>query len=378
MNLFVTQFRYALKTVWMDKRPIIFRFGVFILMTFILGSAFNSSFSKKDIAAVEIGYVSADQGKGATEYFRQLVAIPEFNGIAHFRTVDSFAAGQKLVEDGDLGALLYVDKNFSTAMAAKDGHATVGVYLKKYSGINYPIIRSVVDSYNSGANAVWAIREMGGTVPATAAGGKAVSLNEVSSGRDMTGFSYYAVGMLLFLLLHGAEYGSFGGMSEDFLGAVGRRARLTLLKPWQQYLGKILAFSLVTFAQGAIYVATTAAFFHVHWGQHIGLTLTAIFVFGAMAIALGTAAMTLTREEKKTKAILQVCMLGFTFLAGGFVVTSFGLAERFSPSYYAREALFTLMFGEGTQAAVRNIGIITAIAAGFAVLSMVASRRKLA
>ena len=103
-----------------------------------------------------------------------------------------------------------------------------------------------------------------------------------------------------------------------------------------------------------------------------------IYVFGVLAIALGMTAMTLTRDEKKTKAIIQVALLGFTFLAGGFVVTSFGAAELASPSYYAREALFSLMFGENTQIALRNLGVISAIAAGLTLTSVIASRRKLA
>ena len=235
MYLFWTQFVYALKTVLMDIKPIVFRFGVFILMTFILGSAFNSAFSKDDLDPVKVGYVCADDGAVGEEYFARLTAIPEFEDVAEFTEVDTFAEGQQLVEDEELGALLYVDEQFSADVAATDGHGTVGVYLKKYSGINFPIISSIVDSYNSGANVAWAIQSMDriSSPPQVATNDSAIQVEEVTAAREMTGFTYYAVGMLLFMLLYGAEFGSFGGMHQDFLGAVGRRAQLTLVKPWQ-------------------------------------------------------------------------------------------------------------------------------------------------
>jgi putative permease len=382
MYLLLTQFLYSLKSVWMDKKPILFRLGVFVLMTFILGSAFNSSFSKNDIDPVKIGYYSQDVGDGGQEYFTQLTSIQGFEGIATFTKLESFEAGQQKVEDGELGAMLYIGKDFSDNLAADNGRGTVEVYMKKYSGINYPVVSSVVDSFNSGANTAWAVKSIGTAGGDTSSGSvgtsQGVELHDVTSSRNLTGFSYYAVGMLLFLLLYGTEYGSFGGMHEDFLGVVGKRTRLTLVKPWQQYLGKLLAFSLVPFTQGAIYIGVTSQFFGVDWGQNLPLTLAFVYIFGVLAIALGMTVMTMTRSERKTKGLLQVAILGSTFLAGGFVVAKFGPLELISPSYYAREGLFGLMFGETTRNAINYLGVLGAITVVLAALSMVSARRRLA
>ena len=89
--------------------------------------------------------------------------------------------------------MLYIGKDFSDNLAADNGRGTVEVYMKKYSGINYPVVSSVVDSFNSGANTAWAIKSIGTAGGDTSSGSvgtsQGVELHDVTSSRNLTGFS---------------------------------------------------------------------------------------------------------------------------------------------------------------------------------------------
>lgn len=378
MRAFTTHFRYALMKAWAEKRTPLLRLGLFVGITFILSTAFSSSFEKPDFDKVAVGYVSDDLGQGGDEYFQRLRGTTAFAEVATFEAVDSFEDGRRKVADGELGALLYAAADYSDGLAG-DGHAVVRVYNEKYSGVGYIVVRAVVDGFNYGANTEWAVRSLGGSLPS---GGGAlakdsIAVETVDQGRKMTSLTYYAVGMLLFLLLFGSEFGSFG-VSEEYLGTLAARTRLAPQHTWQMFAGKLSAFSLVTFAQGGLYMLITGLLLGVDWGANLALTLGVVFTFGVFAIALGMMIMLLTRDMKKTTTLIQVSLIGFTLLGGGFVAVGFGAAGKVSPNTYARDALFGAVFGDDLGLARHNIGILWAVTLVLGVVGVLAAKRRTA
>ncbi|MEV0648303.1 ABC transporter permease [Phytomonospora sp. NPDC050363] len=377
MRNLVTHFRMALLKAWADKRSLLVRLAMFLGITFILGTAFSSQFQQEDFDKVEIGYLSEDAGAAGAQYFQQLSSTPAFAEVATFEAVDSFDDGRQKVADGELGALLHVTGDYSQGLESAGGHATVHVYSEKYSGINYIVVRAVVDGFNYGANAAWAVDALGESMRAEALTASSIEVETVSETREMTALSYYAVGMLLFLLLYGAEFGSFG-VSEEYMGAMASRTRLAPQRTWQLFVGKLAAFSLVTLAQGGLYMLITGLLMGVNWGGAIPLLLLVAFSFGVFAIALGMMFMLVTKDMKKTTGLIQMCLIGFTLLGGGFVATGFGGAELISPNLYARDALFGAMFGDRLGVTWNNIGILWALTLVVGVVGVLSSRRKTA
>lgn len=377
MRALTTHFRYALLKAWAEKRTPMLRLGLFVGITFILSTAFSSSFEKPDFDKVDVGYVSADVGKGGAEYFKRLAANEDFANVASFEAVDSFADGRRKVENGEIGALLYAPEDYTGGLTAADGHATVEVYSKKYSGIDYIVVRAVVDGFNYGANTEWAVKKLGRSLPKDggALAEESLAVRTVSEARKMSSLTYYAVGMLLFLLLFGAEFGSFG-ISEEYLGALASRTRLAPQHTWQMFAGKLSAFSLVTFVQGGLYMLITGLLLGVKWGANLGPVLAVVFTFGAFAIALGMMIMLLTRDMKKTTTLIQVGLIGFTLLGGGFIATGFGAAGMASPNTYARDALFGAIFGDDLGLTGRNTGILWALTLALGVVGVLAARRR--
>lgn len=379
MQTIATHFRYALLEAWAERRTSLVRLLQFIGIAFILGFAFNSAFQAPNFEKVTIGYVSEDLGEGGDTYFAQLNENEAFTDIASFREVDNFDDGQEQVQAGDLGALLFVEEDFSDRLAESEDQAPVQVFSMEYSGINYIVVRAVVDGFNSGANAAWSIQAMGEQLPADskALSSSAIQEESLDNLRQVNGMTYYAVGMLLFLLLFGTEFGSFG-ISKEYLGTMQARTHLAPQRTWQLVVGKLSAYSLAVLLQGVIFMAVTGLVLGVDWLHDLPMILLIVYVFGIFAIALGMAIMMITRDMKKTTTIIQVAVLGFTFLGGGFIATDFFGAEFFSPNYYAREALFGVLYGDGVALAVQYVGILAALSVVLVGISAFASRRKVA
>lgn len=379
MQTISTHFHYALLEAWAERRTSIIRLLQFIGITFILGFAFNSAFQTPDFDKVEIGYVSADLGPGGQEYLDELTGTDGFDELATFTEVDNFEDGRKLVQSGEIGALIHLGDDFTETLEDTDATTDVSVYSMEYSGFNYIVVQAIVDGFNNGANATWAIQSIGEHLPAdsTALTDSAIDETSVSDIREMTGMTYYAVGMLLFLVLFGAEFGSFG-ISKEFLGTMHSRTYLAPQRTWHLVVGKLSAYSLVVMLQAIIFMIVTGIVLQVDWFVNLPLILLTVYVFGALSIALGMAVMMITRDMKKTTTIIQALVIGFTFLGGGFIATDFYGSEMISPNYYAREALFGALFDDAVSLSYNYVGILVGITMLLIIVSAIASRRRVA
>lgn len=375
MNTLITHFIYALRKAWANKRVNVLRLGQFFIATLILSFAFGSAFELSDFDEIDIAYAAEDDAESTREYFDALSENDSFDGLVAFHEVEDFDEGRAKVQEEDYGAFIYAKKEFGEQIDDEDAQATLEVYSELYSGINYIVVSSVVDGFNNGANALWAARSLDQQLAADALSEESINQETVEQDRKMTALIYYAVGMLLFMMLFGTEYGSFG-ISEEYLGTMQMRSRLAPQKQWQMIIGKLSAYSLVQLLMAAIFMVATTLALGMDWGSNIGLVLLVVYSFGVMAIALGMAFMAITRDMDRTTVLIQVSVIGFTLLAGGFIATEFGGLEFISPNLYAREALFDAIFGDNIDGVWKNLGILWAITAVLVVVSSIASARK--
>jgi len=176
-------------------------------------------------------------------------------------------------------------------------------------------------------------------------------------------------------LLRGQEYGA-SGMGEDYLGTMGDRLKLSPIKPFEQYLGKTIGLSLVTFLQGMVIILFTKYVYDVDWGDHFAVIVLVVFVFSVLTTTLGGMLTILTQDSVKADSIANIVTLGSTFLIGGFVIVDFGAFAAIAPSYYAKSAIFNVVYNDQLGSAFMNIGQMLAITMLFAVISILVSRRK--
>lgn len=130
-----------------------------------------------------------------------------------------------------------------------------------------------------------------------------------SSSQATTAMGYYSIAMILMLLLYGQEYGIFMA-SEDYLGTLGKRIRLSAVKPYVQYIGKGLGLSLVTFFQGVILLLLTKYVYGVDWGNHIIVVLLTLFILSILVTLLGMMLVIITRSIQKAQSLSNFITLG--------------------------------------------------------------------
>jgi ABC-2 type transport system permease protein len=375
MNI-INQIFYTAKRIIVDIKPVLTRLITFIVIILILGSAFSEAFNVSDLDTVKIVYYSDDSGKYGEGFIRALTDVESVKSLVKFEEVFSFEEAKLLVNNDDAEAFIYIPKIFSEQSIEEDKSKVVEVYRKKYSGVSALIVQNVVDSYINGINTAGVIFRMTGTLDGfELSTDRSLQTEPLTKSESPTAMGYYAVGMLLMLLLSGAEYGRVY-IGEDYLGILGDRMKLSPIKPFEQYLGKIIGLSFVSFLQGLAIILFTQYAYQVDWGNNFSLILLIVFVFSLLTTTFGAMLSIVTKDVTKAGSIVSVAIIVFTFLAGGFVVMDFGNIQKLSPSYYAKTAIFNAVYNGDIKVTYQSIVIMCAITLALAFISIAAVRRK--
>ncbi|KOP78303.1 hypothetical protein AMS59_10510 [Lysinibacillus sp. FJAT-14745] len=375
MNI-LTQIFYSGKRILMDPKPIFVRLLSFMVIILILGTAFKNQFSVTSLDKVKVAYSNADSGQLGELFIKSMIGSEEIKSLAEFEQVHSLDEGREILNNEEAVAFIFIPDGFSKQGESEGTSKTIEVYLAKSSGVDTTIVRNVVDSLVNGMNTAGVVATMSGNLQMEQANSD-TSLEEVplTNSKSATAIGYYSIAMLLMFLLRGQEYGA-SGMGEDYLGTVGDRLKLSPIKPFEQYLGKTIGLSLVTFLQGMVIILFTKYVYDVDWGNHFAVIVLVVFVFSLLSTTLGGMLTILTQDSVKADAIANIVTLGSTFLIGGFVIVDFGAFAAIAPSYYAKSAIFNVVYNDQLGPAFVNIGQMLAITMLFAVTSILVSRRK--
>ena len=373
---FLNQLYYAAKRVMMDGKALVVRLFSFLFMIGLLGVVFNSSFQVSSIDSIEVVYYSEDSGEAGKQFLDTFLEVDSIKSMANFKKVKSFEKGRNAVNNEEAGAFIYIPENFSEKFEDEDEKAGVEVYCQKYSGINKTVIQCVMDSYVNAMNTVYVVMNMEGQlIEYDVDLDNNIENVPISKERQMSSFQYYAIAMILLLILYGAEYGCWG-MSEDVIGVLGEKIRTSPLKAFDQYIGKLLGFSLATFLEALIVIGVTIVAFNVSWGSHPFLLLFILFTFSLLGNILGMMFITIFRDMKKAGPLVFITAFLFTFISGGFIAADFGGLERFSPSYYAKTAILNLLYEGSMSITFINLAVLWSIIIALSGISIFVARRK--
>lgn len=357
------QIRYAIKRVLVDVQPFIAKLVSTLLVTALLGLAFSSSMEPKMINKSIILY-SIDEQDG----YEQIV-----NSLAKSGKVKEFASFEKA--DSQEKALQEVEKNRAFAYIHVKADGTFQIYCKSYYGLignNTKLIMKNIEQTLGNLGYCYAEGDVEGYAESVDA---SVSVKDVKDPKTSTAMQYYSIAMLLMLILYGNEYGAIF-VGEDYMGALGDRLKLSPIKAWQQYFGKIIGLSIVVVIESTIMILFTKFVYHVYWGNDFPMLYYIIITNALLVTTMGAMFIILTKDFVKADTISTICIIGFTFLAGGFFIADFGIFKYLSPSYYARVAINTVIFGGDYRNIHINVGIMWAITFACAAISIFAARRK--
>lgn len=376
MNI-LNQIYYTVKRIFMESKAVVVKLLSFIVLILILGSAFSNAFEVSSLDKVTILCYNGDKGESGKSFIDSLMEVDSIKDIVDFKEVTDFKEAEKMIDKEEAEALVCIPEQFSEQVVNEEEKNIIEVYRRKYSGISSTVVENVVESYVNGLNCASVVFKMQGNLEGfnfTAESG----LEEqplTASGKVPTSMGYYALSMLLMMMLYGAEYGC-SGTAEESIGVLGDRIKLSPMKTYQQYIGKIAGLSLVTFIQAIIIILFTKVVYDVDWGSNIPLLLAIIFSFSVVTTTMGAMLCIFTRDESKAQSIITVLVIVFTFLAGGFVYADFTGIEQISLSYYAKSAILNMVYAGDLSVVYRNIGIMWAVTVVFIIISVIIAERK--
>lgn len=372
----LNQVYYTAKRFIMDIKPFLIMLFSYVIIIWILGSAFKNAFESSDFESVKVLYLNEDAGEQGEQFLSELTSMEDIKKFITFEEVDFYKQAEKLVKDGKAEALLYLPEEFSQQVANQDESSIVNVYRSRYSGFDATIVQSVVESYVSGLNAAGAIYKMKGSLDGFQFDiGAGMEKQPLSAGKTPSAMGYYAIAMVFMMMLMGANYGT-EAVSDEYHGVIGDRMRLSQLKPFAQYSGTILGTAMVQFVQAIIIILFTKFVYDVNWGDNYVLVVGIVLLFALMTSAFGGMLAMLAGERQKASTIVSTCVFVFTFLAGGFVAQDFGAGKYVSLNYYAQSAVTNVIYDGDMTVVARNIGIMCVLTIIFITVSVVKARRE--
>ncbi len=380
-NIFY-QMVHSLKCVFKDTKPLISKTLTIIIVILVLGSAFHDSFESSSLEPVRIGYLNEDEGEIGDIVLDNLMNAEDVREWMIPVEVSSFEEGQRLAGDSDvpederISAMIYIAKDFSEQYMNNADSVTVTIYCGKSSQVAATVIECVFDAFASTVNTNNILMEHFDTwLPEDFSVDSGVEAMPMESTKTPDAMSYYAVAMLLMFMIFGAQYGC-DGVAEDYLGVIGERIRTTPIRPYQQYIGKLLGMCVASTLQGLLIVLFTGLVYDANWGSNYLMLLAIIFSMACASTAIGALVCMLTKDAARGQSVVTLIVIACTFLAGGFVKMDMGAFKYLSPNFYAQTAIFNSVYGGDMSVAYAYIGILWGFTAAASVLAVLLSRRK--
>lgn len=368
---------YSLKRIIFDTKSLISKLATIIIVILILGSAFQDAFQPVSLEKVTMAYCNTDSGEMGKEILTMMIEQEDVKQWVDFVEVKTFEEGETMVEEEKAAAMIFIGKDFSSKSQNNERGTEIEVYRGKYSGMDATVVQCVTDSFINAVNTGGIVYDMTGSLENyefTLEGGLERQ-PLTSTGKVPNAMGYYAVAMLMMILIFGATYGC-DGVGEDYLGVLGERIKTSPVKPYQQYLGKILGLALASFVEGVFVVLFTKFVFDVDWGTNYLMVLAIIFTMSFVATAIGAMVCMLTKNVSKGDSICSIIVIASTFLAGGFVKMDMGTLKFLSPSYYAQTAMFNTIYEGDMNLVYKYIGVLWVIALAAGVIAVLVARRK--
>ncbi|ABR50285.1 ABC-2 type transporter [Alkaliphilus metalliredigens QYMF] len=362
-----------------------------IILIFILGTALSNHFTITDISPTKVAYFSQDAGAGS-RYFEMFMKSGEVNQIIDLQEVDSYDTGIAMIEKREMTAFVYIDEDYSHGVY-QGKQADIQVFSSVQGSFRTSIVQSVVDSYINGANTVQAkirlnngeemdlIHYLGDNEQMFFTKNENIeNISIDTAGSTPKAMDYYAVTMLVMILMYGAEYGS-GAIAEIKFQSKGSRLIAAPIRRYEIYIGSTLGVALTLFIQSVVLILFTKYVYHVNWGDNLYIILFTCLTLSIFATGLGIVGCLLSGSSKVASSVTNILVVIFTFVAGGYMPLDqqgglLGIMRGLSPNHYAQRAIFNTIYSGNMEQVKSSIGIMWLMILAVFTISIVKGRRK--
>lgn len=334
-----------------------------IILIFVLGNALEGYFSADNsVEIVPAAYVSDTEDSLLYEF----LSGGEMSGYISLACLNEDEARELLIA-GDIQAVVI----------ERGGEVEV---LQAYSQPRgSQIVLSAVEAYRE-SYAAAALRAGRGEDPAEYTQIE-VTVEAAALGlRKPDAMDYYGVTMLIMIMM----YSGLNGVmlfAKNMSGELGRRLSVSPARRAAVVMGSLTASTIVSFIQGSIVYLFSRFVFGVYWGESVLPVMLILLLVIVISQFLCITLLLLTGSEGATSGLAQVFIWSMAFCSGAMVPMDFGKAEavfQYIPNNLAQSAVFSLIYGGQAQSIAQPVMLLCAIAAGLALVTLLAGRRKLA
>lgn len=369
----LTIVKYRLLQSLRDIQSLISMILIPIFLILILGNALknNEDFTARTIDKVNLLYVNNSSSQGASA-FDNFINLDGLKDIINVEKTSDINEGKKLIENRKYDALIIYDESSVNKLEL------IG---SEYNQLGVSIVKGIVDSYASSANAMEALSKIQSknyTID------KNTNLQEESitvSGKKPSSTDYYSITMLVMIIMYGSIYANFA-IDKSYYGTIGYRFRATPLKLGEIFIGEAIGIIITIMVQVLILLLVSNLAFGVNFGSSLPIILLSAFSLSVLSTMLGIFAVMATKKGLIGLALLNVIVPIFTFLSGGFVKVNFsgvlGTISRLTPNYLASDAMFKSIYGGANKDIILSLLGLWIISALLFVGANIIGRREIA
>lgn len=364
---FLTIARYRILQYLRDKQSLIFMLLIPIILVLILGNALanNSDFSARKIDKVNVVYLN--NGKDATkDNFDNFIKSDYLKDIIIPTEINNYEEGTDLIAKRKYDAFIVYDESITGKLL---------VIGSDYNSLGVSIVKNIVASYSSIGNSFEALGKINASDYSLSKNSN-ISDNPIAvSGKKPSAVDYYAITMLVMILMYGSIYANFA-IDTDYYSVVGGRIKTSPINLWEVFLGEGLGVVFTLMWQVIVLLLVSRYVFNVNFGSSIPLILLTALSLSVMSTMLGIFACMVTKKGLVGLTLLNILVPILTFLGGGFVKINFtgilGTLSHLTPNYLAQNAIFKDIYGGSTTEVYLSIlgiwifSVLLFIAAKFA------------
>lgn len=351
-----------------------------IVLILILGNALKDVYTTKDIGKTAVCYVNNDSGNISAN-FNDFLNVKDIKDMLEVKKAGSYDEGVKLVNDGKVKALIYINKGYSDEI--KNGNkGKIEIYTSKNNSVSLAVVQNIIDSYNDGANTVTAASNI------AKAQVKYVESDNINDkyltveGKTPRAIDYYAVTMLVLTLMYGASYGC-SELDKVFFKNIGLRIKTTATKTYEHLLGILFGAISTLVLQALVLIGFTKFFYGVNWGGNPLMIFLTILALSILSISIGVMFASLTGNSEKGSSLLQIIIPICTFVSGGYVKIQtdnelFAKIRYFVPNQLAHTSLFNTIYNGSKPEAQQCIIAMLGLAGIAFIIAVISERRRVA
>ncbi|MCB2291157.1 ABC transporter permease [Clostridium sp. CS001] len=315
-----------------------------ILIILILGTALGSEFQITNIDRTKVAYLNKD--KQLSRSFDEFLNEKKTKEFVDSITVSSYEEGMNLVNEKKVSSFIIIDDNYTQKILSGED-ALIKVINRQKGSFRSSIVQNVIDSFLYTANLEEAVSIINGENKGYKNYKNIQDVSITSSGKKPKAIDFYAVTMLVMMIMYGSMYGSFE-VGEDIFDSIGRRMRSTPIKSYQLFLGKTIGSIFIVYMEALTLIFFAKFAYKVNWGSNILIILLIAFLMCALTTGFGIMVTMLCADHYTANRILNLITPIFTFFSGGFVSVTYGgvlgKITEFIPNKLAHNALFNSIY----------------------------------